>query len=93
MTLLPNHVRFVSQAREVFRQQGKVSKETPWLLVEQGTVLPPSVNRVIPGHERGSGWRADGLYVRVLHDEAFPGKAVKVRGEDVWVVPGNIIVA
>ena len=49
--------------------------------------LPPGVDGVVSGHERGPGRGADGLHVVVLQSDPFPHQGIHVWSQDVAVVP------
>ncbi len=55
--------------------------------------LSSGVDGVVAGHERGSGGRADRHDVAVLQHDAVRRQPGQVRGEDVRVVPRDVVEA
>ena len=90
---LAHHVSIVAQPGEVLRQQGQVGEETRGFLRPEDPVLAARVYRISARHQGRPGGSTDGLDVALLQDEAAPRQTGQVGGEDVRVVPGDVIEA
>ena len=53
--------------------------------------LSSCVYWIVTGEQCGSGRRAHGLHVGALENDALPGQPLHVGGDDVGVVPGDIV--
>ena len=63
------------------------SSSVPEKLNPFAPCLPPGVDGVVSGHERGPGGGADGLHVVVLQGDPFPHQGIHVGSQDLAVVP------
>ncbi len=81
----------IAKPPEVLRQEGEVGTEPVAFAVEH--LVHPRPDGVAPGHEGSPARAADALSVEGLQQDPLRGQPGQVRGEDVSVVPGDVVVA